>query len=287
MALKNHHVIFAAISVFVAWGLAARWAPTLRYLGYAFVAGTFITILAIATLILSTSSGGGSNQSERKRAPRTAAFVELHVWNEEAAWLSNRAVYAPAPIYPPSQAISNALDELLNWLLRDLITTWYSKIIKSPNFIHEIDHVIRVALINIRDRIFSVDIVETAISRITPIITSHLKDFYQAERAIRGKHLNRLVTESEELDLAIAGKYRDGKLHPAASLAFSDAKIVQQEHLRTIVARLLPEILPESVIKSRVMMVFTKEILSCAILSPLMQILSDPDTWNLLMETYV
>jgi sorting nexin-25 len=62
---------------------------------------------------------------------------------------------------------------------------------------------------------------------------------------------------------------------------------MQQEHLRRTVVRLLPEILPENVIRSRAVSVLLKEIVACAVLSPVMQLLSEPDTWNQLMEAYV
>jgi sorting nexin-25 len=89
------------------------------------------------------------------------------------------------------------------------------------------------------------------------------------------------------LDLAIAAKYKEGKLHPAASLAYSDTKLVQQEYLRNTVQDLLPKVLPENVITSRAVGVLIKELVACAVLSPVMEMMSDPDTWNQLMEAYV
>lgn len=287
MALRPRDVAIAAILAFVAWGWATSWVPTLRYLGYAFVAGVSTTILAIGAIVLLTSKKKQNAKYLGRRLPRTLAFVAPEAWKKETAWLFSRTVYRREPLHPPSFVISDSLDGLLDWVLRDYITTWYSNITSSPAFANEVDRAIRTALIGIRDRVFEVDLVEIAVSRITPILTSHLKEFYEAERAIRGKNLNRNVTESEDLDLAIAGKYQNGKLHAAASLAYSDTKLVQQEYLRRIVVRLLPEILPESMIKSRVVSVLIKEIVSCAVLAPLMQMLSDPDTWNQLMEAYV
>ena len=287
MALKPRDVATAAFLGFVAWGYVTTWAPVLRYIGYAFVAGLSIALLAISAIVLSSSRKKQDGEQVFSRSSANVAFVASQAWKEETEWLSRRALYKKTPLYPPSFVISDSLDGLLDWMLRDFVTVWYKSITASPNFVNEVDRAIRIALINVRDRILGVDIVEIAVSRIVPIITRHLKDFYDAERAIRGKHLNRNVTESEDLDLAIAGKYRDGKLHPAASLAYSDTKLVQQEYLRRIVLRLLPEVLPESMIKSRAVSVLIKEIVSCAVLAPLMQILSNPDTWNQLMEAYV
>ena len=285
MALRPRDGALAAVAAFIAWGLLVQWAPILRYFGYAFVAGVLFTVLSIGLLLLSARTRHDVEESTIK-VPRTAAFVTPKAWGEETAWLASRAKYEMELLYPQSFAISKAMDGLLNWLLRDLITSWYHNISRNPNFVNELDRAIRAALVNTRDRLFGVDIVEVAVARIVPLLTTHLKEFYEAERAVRGKHLNRNVTESEELDLAIAGKYREGNLHPAASMAYSDLKIVQQEHLRRIVVRLLPEVLPDSVLSSRAVSVFIKEVVSCAVLAPLMQMLSDPDMWNQLMEAY-
>lgn len=287
MALKSRDVAIAATFAFIAWGLATGWVPTLRYLGYAFTTGFCFALLSIVALILLSSRRIQDYDNIRERAPRTAAFIDPVVWKSDTAWLVRRDNYNPVSLYPSSYIISNALDGLLEWLLRDLVALWYSHITRKPNFIHEVDRAVRIALINIRNKLLLLDVVEILVSRFVPIITAHLQEFYEAERAIRGKNLNRSVTESEELDLAIAGRYRDGKLHPAASLAYSDPKLVQQEHLREIVARLLPMILPENLIGSRAVSVLLREILACAVMAPLMRLLSDPDVWNQLMEVYV
>ena len=286
MALRARDVSIAAFIAFVAWGFLISWAPVLRFLGYSFIAGSSSTLLSLGALILLSTRRKQDVAQVVRRNPRIAAFVAPKAWKEETEWLSTKAIFRRAPLYPPSFMISDSLDGLLDSLLRDYVTSWYGKISPSSNFVNEIERATRAALINISDRLFAVDIVEVAVSRIVPLVTAHLKEFYEAERIVRGRNLNRNVTESGELDIAIAGKYRDGKLHPAASLAYSDLKLVQQEHLRRIIVRLLPEVLPESMIKSRAVSVLIKEIVSCAVLAPLMQILSDPDTWNQLMEAY-
>jgi len=287
MELTHRDVIVAAIVTFVAWGYAVHWLPILRYVVYSFVAGVAVTSIVVGALILSTSRGEVYDGIRAYRKSKTVAFVAAEAWKEETKSLKAHAEYRRGPLYPPSFVVSDSLDTLLVLILRDFITSWYSNISRSLSFTNEVDRAIRTALINIRDRIFGVDFVEVTVSRFIPIVTEHLREFDQAERVVRGEKLNRNVTESEELDLAIAGRYREGKLHPAASLSFSDTKLMQQEHLRRTVVRLLPEILPENVIRSRAVSVLLKEIVACAVLSPVMQLLSEPDTWNQLMEAYV
>jgi sorting nexin-25 len=282
MALTRQDVIFAGIASFIAYGYAVYYVPNLRYVGYAFVAGIVCTVVAIATLIaLSTRT-----KKESRNVYPSIALLSTKVWEEDTTRFNENAKYKTEPLYPTSFEISEAIDGLLKLAMRDFVSSWYGGISKRQAFVNEVDRGIRTALVNIRDRLFAMDVVEVAVSRIVPIITAHLKDFDQAERAVRGKSLNRNVTESEELDLAIAAKYNEGKLHPAVSLAYSDTKLLEQEHLRKIVVRVLPQILPESMIKSRAVSVLIKEIVACAVLFPLMQLLSDPDTWNQIMENY-
>ncbi|KAL9635490.1 MAG: hypothetical protein Q9164_003426 [Protoblastenia rupestris] len=286
MALRVRDVSIAAFVAFVAWGFLISWVPILRFLGYALTTGCVITLVGLGALILFSTRNKQDGIRITTRSPSIPAFITPQAWQEETSYLSSSSLYKRATIYPPSFLISQSIDSLLEWILRDFVTSWYGQISPGANFVNEIDRVIRSALVELRKRIFGEDVVEVVISHIVPLITKHLKDFYEAERAVRGINLNRDVTESEELDLAIAGKYRDGKLHPAASLKDSDLKLVQQEYLRRIVVRALPDVLPENVLRSRAVSVLIKEIVSCAVFAPLMQMLSDPDTWNQLMEAY-
>jgi sorting nexin-25 len=287
MALKRRDVILAGIASFIAWGYAIEWVPTLRWAGYAFVVGLILPVLALIALLVLTSKGAQYGERSSIRRPKGAAFLSATAWKHETAALRARQTYERKPLYPESFIISSALDELLELIERDFVSSWYSNISKNPVFTNEVDKTIRMALGALRDRLLELDVTEIMTTRFVPIMTAHFRDFYEAERSIRGKHLNRSVTESEELDLAIAGKYKDGKLHPAASLAYADTKLVQQEYLRKLTKDLLPKLLPESVLASRAVGVIIKELVSCAVLSPVMQLLSDPDTWNQVMEAYV
>ncbi|KAM0492030.1 hypothetical protein ACHAPB_008955 [Verticillium nonalfalfae] len=170
--------------------------------------------------------------------------------------------------------------------MRDFVSSWYSHISKNPTFPNEVDKAVRIALGNLRNRLLELDLAEIVTSRLVPVLTIHFKDFCDAEHSVRGKKLNRSVTESEELDLAIASKYREGKLHPAASLSFPDTKLVQQDYLRKTVARILPSLLPPNLLASRAVSIIIREIVACAILFPVLQLLAEPDTWNQIMENY-
>lgn len=218
--------------------------------------------------------------------PDHVVFIKPQEWIlETAAWKAT-CEYKPKPIYPPSTAVSQSVDKLLELVLRDFVQGWYGQISQRPEFKNEVDKATREALIKILGRLLELDVIGLVVSRLLPLITTHMKDFYEAERAVRGRKLTRNITESEGLDLAIAGKFRNGNLHRAASLAFSDSKLVQQQHLRSTVTRLLPRVLPTKMMTSPAVTVLIKEIVACAVLAPALRLVADPDTWHQILEVY-
>ncbi|CAH0056435.1 unnamed protein product [Clonostachys solani] len=282
MALKRRDAALAAVAAFIAWGYAVSWLPALRWVWYAFVAGLVVSVLAFLALIGLTSR----LPPEAKPRPDGVKFMGSSAWRTELDGLRERQLYTKASLDLEAPLVSKAVDDLLELIMRDFVCSWYSNISPNPVFPNEVDRAIRMALFGLRDSLRNKDFAELITSRIVPILTAHFRDFYDAEKAVRGRKLNRSVTESEELDLAIASKFREGRLHPAASLSFPDLKMIQQDYLRNVVTNILPKILPPEMLTSRVVSVLVQEIVSCSVLSPVLQTLSEPDTWNQIMENF-
>ncbi|PWW76002.1 hypothetical protein C7212DRAFT_357860 [Tuber magnatum] len=261
----------------------AQFFPSLRLIVWAFFTGGVASIILLLALGLFTVHRRPSDSNVLKTI-KPLAFASPALWSKEVEAIALEDSFHRLPLYPPSFVLSDSIDVILENVLEDFVNSWYSKISSDPSFTIQVDRTIRHALEVLRDRIQTLDLVEVVVGRVVPLLTAHLHDFSAAERAVRGKHLNKDLTESEELDLAIAGKYREGKLHPAASLKFSDTKLAQQDHLRLLVGRILPVLLPERERKSRAVVTIVKEIVACGILFPVMGILSDPDTWNQFIE---
>lgn len=285
MQLTRKNVLLAGFAAFVAWGLAVQSFPVLRFIGYAFTFGAVSSVVLIVFGIVSTS--------RKPRPTLTSAqllnkplFLAPAQWRTETSTAQARAQYQSLDLYRKSFVVSHALDSLLSFALRDFVSVWYRNISPSPAFVNDIDKKIRQALEELMRRLAQEDIVNIIITRIVPIFSAHMRDVDQAERLVKGRSLSRGMTESEELDLAIAGKYKDGKLHPAASLSFSDTKAIEQDHLRKLVVRILPELVSEEVLGSRAVLVLVKEIVACAVLLPVVQLLKEPDTWNQVVENY-
>ncbi|EGX95690.1 intermediate filament protein (Mdm1), putative [Cordyceps militaris CM01] len=280
MALKRRDAILASIVAFIAWGYAVSWFSALRWAGYAFGGGLLVALVVLLGALLLSAR----KPPDRRPRPRAALFLGPQRWRDDVAALRKRQAYERPSLGLPSQRVAMAVDNILNMILRDFVKVWYDNISPNPEFPDEIDRAVRMAMISLLDCLRDKDLVDLVISRVFPILTAHFRDFYEAERSIRGKKLNKSVTESEELDLAIAAKYNNGRLHPAASLSFPDTKMVQQDYLRGLMTRILPKVMPRHMLSSRAVSIIAKEVVSCAVLSPVMQLLSEPDTWNQIME---
>lgn len=284
MHLDRKYVIAAALVGFVSWAYLTDWIPSLRWVPYAFFAGVLTTVASALLVILSNSKGVYYQDGDRRELGRLA-FTAPKVWEEEKAAIRSRAEYRRPIIFPEAVAFSRAVDGLLDLILRDYVTSWYGRISQRPLFQHEVDRVIRSVLLTVVARMTNFDLVEIGVANILPMVTAHMKDFYDAERVVRGKDLSHNVTESEELNMAIAGKFKNGKVHSVASLANSDTTEAQQRHLRTLVTSLLPILLPDNMKSSPATTVMIREIVTCAVLAPVLRVLSDPDTINQLIVT--
>jgi len=277
--------------------VATTWLPSLRLIIWAFFTGSAVSCAVLAAAVLFTSnvntctiSSAGSVAEEDNpiQGIKPLAITAPGLWKSETFGLSAEDTYTRTPLFSPSFQISHALDNLLDLVNRDFVSSWYSKISpQSPSFSLQAENLIRCAVLEISRRIQEIDAPRLVVGKIVPLLTAHLHDFSAAEKAVRGRHLNINLTESEELDLAIASKYRNGKLHVAAGLGFSDMKQAQQDHLRMLVDKILPTLLPPREMKSRVVSIIAREIIACAVLFPTLQMLSDPDTWNKIIEAIV
>ncbi|KAI9670669.1 MAG: Intermediate filament protein [Alyxoria varia] len=287
MALGSRNVVLSCLAALVAWVFASSWLPSTRFLPYAFFAG-FATAIA-ATLFLSLLYTRPIVHDDTKiRFPATSSlsFTESKAWKTETDALKDRGHYRRQKIRGIPSPVSRSLDSILRLIIRDFVESWFSRLSNGTTFPNEIDRAVRYALSIVSTRLASLNVVDVGIKRILPAISAHLEHFVEAERVVRGKDIPKNVTETEELNVAVAAKYDNGKLHPAASLAASKTSAPQQKHLRSLVEKLLPRLLPPNMATSPSVMVLVKEIIACAVILPIMKLLSDPDFLNQQIEAY-
>lgn len=285
MAFSRQELVFAGLGIFFSWHTTVYWLPSLRYVPLAFLLG-FLTAVGGLAYIVATSSRGAQHAQTLPLPPTTLFFTSKENWKQEVKALERRTTYIRPTIWDGSTGISARIGALVEYILRDFVKSWYIKISLGSSFTNEVDRAIRLTVRNILLSSAKLDLPDFVVTRVLPIINGHLKAFAEAERGVRGRDLNLTVTESNELDIAIASRYRDGRLHPAASLGPSKTNALQQQHMRRLVEKLINEILPENMTSSATVLALIREILACAVLQPVMQALSDPDVINQMIEGY-
>lgn len=288
MTSGRSRVALSGFVLLVAWGLVVRLNPTLKYIPYAFILGLLTALVAICVSISLLSRGCTVPSTTRRTIPKFALPAN---WASEYRTLQRRALgknpgSSSVQLCSISNSVSDALQAILQLILHNFISSWYNSISTSPAFVTAIRDNVLFALDRLGERARQEDLAALLVSKVIPIVSTHLAQFDLAEKMVKNKILHQDVTDTDELDLAVAAKYNNGKLHTAASLAYSNSRIPQQECLRKILLRVLPTICAESTLQSRAVFVLIKEIVACAVLSPMLQTLSDPDTWNQIISDY-
>ena len=210
-----------------------------------------------------------------------------------AAWYATTTTWESPPIKSSSNAspVDNAISNLLSLVLRDFIGTWYTSISDSPGFPLAVEKTIEETILNISTRVAKVDWSDVIVAQILPLATVHIDTFRTAEFSLRGQDLQTQLTESEELDLFLSGRYasesKEGKLHPAVDVTSPNSRPAEEAFLSEIVGRILPFIMPQRELDSGVVRALVREIVACTVLLPVVDMLSDPDFWNRLIEQKV
>ncbi len=249
-------------------------------------------LFAIAFVVLTVLLGHHFDAKQKNthipvyQVARPFAFSTPAAWQAvltRSQWSQNSTQPLP-PLYPQSPQISAALNELLNKIIRDFVWTWYNEISSSPSFPAATATLVHASLAQLLHRASNIDLAALIVRRILPKVTTHIDQFRQSEMALRGAGLERKLTQSEELDLLLASRYAakgSTKLHPAIdNLSTTFTKQNEEMHLRQLVDRVLPYLLPETEAQSKTLKIVAREIIACTVLYPVMDMIADPDFWN-------
>ena len=225
-------------------------------------------------------------ENRLKQTARPFSFSTPAAWQAvltRSPW-SQTIQHTYPPLYPASAEVSDAIEDIINKVIRDFLWSWYQNISSSPAFPTAVSSVIHSAMEHLLDRLASIDASALLVKRILPKITDHIEQFRQSEVSVRGAGLEKQFTQSEELDLMLASRYASkgsGKLHPAIeNLSTTFTKQTEEMHLRQLVEKALPAVLPERDSKSRAVNIVVRELVACCVLYPVMQMVTDPDFWN-------
>lgn len=257
---------------------------------------------------LASKDGGGSSPATTHAAHRrpisSLVFASPAAWSvtqTRASWEAAAATSSgttttsssrrPPPFPSADPQVSSALDHLLQLILRDFVNKWYSNISDSPAFPSAVERTIHYALGALVTRVEGVDWSDVLVGQILPLVTDHVDNFRSAEHALRGHDLRTQLTESDELDLFLASRYASattsGKLHPAVDVASPNSRPAEEAWLSGVVGRILPFLLPEREWESGAVRTIVRELVACAVILPIVDMMSDPDFWNRMIDDKV
>lgn len=238
-------------------------------------------------------SGEGSLLSlrpGRRRGPPPLQFTSPAAWDMmqtkakwEATATANRLSFPGAPPF-----LSAAIDSLLHLILRDFVEKWYSTISDSPVFPNAVDATIRESLLAISSRVGKVDWSDVLVGRILPLLTTHFERFDIAEKTVHGRGPRAGTPDSDEFDLFVASRYaqesEEKRLHPAVDAASPNSRPAEEAWIRSTFEAILPLVLPEREVDSPAVRIMVREIVACAVVFPIIEMLSDPDFANRLID---
>ena len=237
--------------------------------------------------------------SQRTQAPnclhhaaRPFYFSTPAAWEAvmtRSQWSHNTPQTLP-PLYPDFPDVSDTLNDILSMVIRDFVNDWYSQLSSSPAFPTAVHSIIRFSLEQTVIRASSIDLPSLIVKRILPKVTAHIDQFRASEVALRGAGLERRLTQSEELDLLLASRYasKGGRLHQAVeNLSTTFTRQTEEAHIRQLVHKALPFILPPKEGKSKTMRIAIREIVACSVLYPIIEMVTDPDFWNKTIDQVV
>lgn len=233
------------------------------------------------------------------KALGVAAVVGLiALWNAELAQLPGadtrplRPLVFDASPAPKAQRRKDAPPRMFDFarlIVRDFVATWHTILVhhrkdeEDTVFPDTVTALLAHTLTSALDKLRSIDVTTLVMLRVVPVLKEHLELYERAESVMYGS--SQLASDAGYDELFLAAKYNDGKLHPAVgNVASMDTRESERAHLRRLAAQILDACLPPGSELGATGRVFVREILACAVLHPVIGLLSEPDWINQLIS---
>ncbi|CAJ2674248.1 unnamed protein product [Trifolium pratense] len=178
-----------------------------------------------------------------------------------------------------SPAVEAALNDFIDLILKDfVINMWYADITSDGEFPEQIRDLIMDALAEVSVRVKEINIVDLLTSDIVDLISDHI-DLFRRNQAAIGRDVM-LTLSSEERDERLKFHLMNSKeLHPALISPESEYKVLQK-----LMSGVLATVLRKPEAHVPVVRSIAREILTCLILQPVMN-LACPAYINELVES--
>lgn len=205
------------------------------------------------------------------------SFTRAENWDQLA---KKKQVSEDKPaIFAESFLLSDSVELLVEYIMRDYVNSWYTRGFKDDLFPQIVDDTIRESLKRLGGRTKNIEWANLAVRKLVPLITEHFTNYVNAVRIVRERSTQRQMVASKELDIAIAERY--GKLHDAVLLTTTGYEVTHRRNwLRKKVLLVLPYLMSNRDMRSPVVSGLIKDILACSVLTPVLNMVCDPDFIN-------
>lgn len=186
---------------------------------------------------------------------------------------------------PPvrSYASSPAFQLVLSLVQKSFIDPWYRRISPADTFPATLDATIGHCVSVVTERFAYVDVSSMLVSRVVPHVTRHLQEYRRVEHLITP--LTTLSAQEIDPMTLLRKHFPPGYLHPALpSISTTDSRPALEAYFRRRVRAILLVLLPASERNSEAAMLIATEILTCCVMCPVIEMLSEPDFWNRTIE---
>ncbi|PWN49696.1 hypothetical protein IE53DRAFT_131244 [Violaceomyces palustris] len=245
-------------------------------------------------------ANGWRSDSVAMETIASVAFLTPAAWSAQCTrsnWARSGDTSFREPIHPQSSDVSQAADDLIELVMRDFVRRWHTPLASgteeppladsAPEFTAAVEIKMRQALATLLGMASKVDFATLGVRQLLPLVTQHFENFRKAESEFRGaaRPASARSLANEEMDLFLASKYGNGKLHDAlGDTASLNTKPSEQAFLRKVADRLVRAVMPRPELHSRAVLVVVREVMACTIMFPIIDMLSDPDFWNALLD---
>lgn len=177
------------------------------------------------------------------------------------------------------------LRNVLRLVHQDFILPWYSRISSSPTFPKALDNTILSSVERFEEKFEKLDIPHLLVAKILPHMTSHMQAYRQVEPFLFPTTRSTSSSQATVDPAPILQSHRKTPLHaalPAPALANPMPSV--ESHLKRKVEQLLNVVLPREERGSETVMIIAREVITCTILLPIVEMLADPDFWNRMLD---
>ncbi|XP_064455979.1 sorting nexin-13-like isoform X2 [Ornithodoros turicata] len=176
------------------------------------------------------------------------------------------------------RAIDGPLSEVLHYVLRDYVYTWYRSLSNDEAFIDHIRDLVHEIIVNFSSRAQGVDWVQYLTIQLVDDFASHLRLFRQAQMKLKLKKEDESSKNADLLTLFFNLETAMERSLCRDLVCISKEREI--EYLQQVGDVLLYLLLPPDDFHNKVMRIFVRELLVNTVLLPVINLVSDPDYIN-------